>query len=63
MTMDSSMLLPRDGDPRESTSLSVALLFSDNAYVCLAYIVKVGEGFGTFDKRSKRFNNATINSR
>ena len=57
------MLSPRDGDPRESTSISVVLPLSDDASGGLTYIVKVGEGSGTFDERLKRFSSAKINSR
>ena len=42
MAMDSPMLSPRDGDPNDSTSLSVALQFSEDASGGLTYIVKVG---------------------
>ena len=63
MKMDSLMLSPRNGDPRESTSLSVALPLSDNESGGLAGIVKVGEGSGTVNKHSEHLRSATINSR
>ena len=63
MTMDLPVLSPLDGDPRDSTSLRVALSLSDNAFGSLNGIVKVGEGSGTFDKNVERFSSATINSR
>ena len=63
MTMDSPMLSPRNGDPRESTSLLVSLSLSEDAPGSLTNIVKVGKGSGTFDKRSDRFSSAAINSR
>ena len=63
MKMDSLMLSPRDGDPHESTSLSVALKLYDDASGILTNIVKVDEGSGTFGKCSERFSSATMNSR
>ena len=63
MKMDSPMLSPRDGDPRESTSLSGGLPLSDDVYGGLTDIVKVGEGSRTVDERSERFHSATINIR
>ena len=56
------MLLPRDSGPRESTALSVALTLSDDASGGLADIVKVREGYGTFNERSERFSSTNINS-
>ena len=63
MKMDSPMLSPRDVDPREYTSLSVALPLSEDASDGLTEIVKVGEGSGTVGERLERFRSATINSR
>ena len=63
ITMDSPMLSHRDGDTCEFTSLSVALPFPDDASGSLAGIIKVGEGYGTFDKYSERFSSATIKNR
>ena len=57
------MMSPRDGDPHESTSLSVALPLSEDASGGLTDIVKVGEGSRTVDERLERFYSATINSR
>ena len=62
MTMESLILSPRYGDPRDSTSLSLALTFSYDDYENLADIVKVGEGYGTFNECSDCFSSATINS-
>ena len=63
MTMDSLLLSPSDGDSCESTSISVALPFSEDASDGLTNIIKVGEGYGAFDERSERFSSTTINSR
>ena len=60
MTMDSQMLSPRDGDPHDYTSISVALPFYDNASGGLTDIINVGEGSGTFGERSECFSSATI---
>ena len=63
MMMDSSMMSPHDGDPHDSTSLSVTFMLSEDAYGGLTDIIKVGEGSLTFDKRLKRFSSVTMNSR
>ena len=54
MTMDSPMLSPRNGDPCEFNSLSVALPFSEDASGSLANIVNVGKGSRTFKKCSEQ---------
>ena len=63
MTIDSPMLSPCNGDPCDSTSLSVALTLSEDASGGLTDIVNVGEGSGTFNGRSERFSSVKINSR
>ena len=64
MAMDSPMLSPRDGNPREPTALSVVLPLSDDSSDGLTDLIKgVVEGSGNFDKRSENFISATINSR
>ena len=63
MTMDSPIMSPHDVDPRESTSLSVALPFWDYASSGLTKIVNIGEGSETFNERPDRFRSVTINSR
>ena len=63
ITMDSPMLPTRDGDTRESTSLSVELPLSDNVSGNLTDIIKIGKGSGTFNKCSERFSSATIKNR
>ena len=63
MMMDSPMLSPCDGDYYESNSIYVALPLYYSASSGLTYIIKAGEGFGTFDKRLEHFSSATINSR
>ena len=62
MKMDSLMLSPRDGGPRESTLLSVALPLSEEVSGDLTHISKVGEGSGTVDKHLERFRSSKINS-
>ena len=57
------MLSPSNGDPHESTSLSVELLLSDYVSGGLTKIVKVGAGSGTLNERLEHFRSATINSR
>ena len=63
MKMDSLMLSPRDGDPHDPTSISVALSLSDDASGGLTHIIKVGEGSGTFDEHSECPSSTTVNSR
>ena len=62
MKMDSSILSPFYGDPRDSTSISVSISLSEDTSGGLTEIVKVGEYSGTVDKHSERFRSATINS-